>query len=269
MPDKIYIARHGFRLNWITTVWKSPTGLPRDPPLAAYGEAQAEELAKHFLSLPEDQRPTAIFSSPYYRCIQTAQPTSQHLNIPLYIEHGLSEWYSPVAPSTGLHPRPSSAQSLTTYFPSINTTWSPVYYPTRKGETIEELHDRIDEFLQGFYVALIERLPEEQRKRPLFVSHAATVIALARSLVGDRELPLKVGCATLSEFVPKEGAWKALELASGKHLAKGADREWGFEYVEVDKGRVVEDPGEGENGEKDEPLGLQIKINPPGLSSSL
>ena len=41
------------------------TGLPRDPPLAAFGHTQAQELADYFLSLPEEERPTAIFSSPY------------------------------------------------------------------------------------------------------------------------------------------------------------------------------------------------------------
>lgn len=40
-------------------------GLPRDPPLAAFGHTQAQELADFFLSLPEAERPTAIFSSPY------------------------------------------------------------------------------------------------------------------------------------------------------------------------------------------------------------
>lgn len=28
-------------------------------------QTQAEEVAQYFLSLPEDERPTAVFSSPY------------------------------------------------------------------------------------------------------------------------------------------------------------------------------------------------------------
>lgn len=59
----------------------SKTGLARDPPLAAFGEvsapvnfcvtmfnnsqSQAKELAQYFLTMPEEQRPSAIFSSPY------------------------------------------------------------------------------------------------------------------------------------------------------------------------------------------------------------
>ncbi|KAI5119993.1 hypothetical protein M0805_004436 [Coniferiporia weirii] len=70
---------------------KSVTGLPRDPPLAAYGESQANELAQYFMSLSGEERSTAILSSPYYRCLQTAAPTSAALDIPIYVEHGLSE----------------------------------------------------------------------------------------------------------------------------------------------------------------------------------
>ena len=52
------------------------TGLPRDPPLADFGLTQAEELAQFFLSLPEEERPTAIFSSPY---CETAYPVATEL----------------------------------------------------------------------------------------------------------------------------------------------------------------------------------------------
>lgn len=34
---QIYIARHGFRINWVTENWSTPTKMARDPPLAGYG----------------------------------------------------------------------------------------------------------------------------------------------------------------------------------------------------------------------------------------
>ncbi|CAA7266478.1 unnamed protein product [Cyclocybe aegerita] len=268
MTEKIYIARHGFRLNWISTTWQSATGLPRDPPLTAYGETQAEELNQYFLSFPEDERPTAIFSSPYYRCLQTSRPLAKALGVPIYVEHGVVEWYSPVAPGTGLHPRPGSTESLKTFFSEIDPSWSTLYYPSRKGETVKEVHDRVDEFLVSFFAAIAQRLPLERRRRLLFVTHAATTIALVRSFVGDRELHMKVGCCSISELDRHTdgvregqvlGAFKAIALASGEHLKGGSSREWGFEDIEVEKGRVVEDPGvPGSEGEKDEPVGLQL-----------
>ncbi|KAF9056210.1 phosphoglycerate mutase-like protein [Panaeolus papilionaceus] len=267
MIEKIYIARHGFRLNWISSTWQSPTGLARDPPLTAYGETQAQELAQYFLSCPDHERPTAIFSSPYYRCLQTSQPLAKALGLPIYVEHGIAEWYSPVTPGTGLHPRPGSTESLQSFFPEVDSSWQTLYYPTRKGETVEEVHDRTDTFASAFVDAIAQRLPAEKQKRILLVTHAATVIALARTFIGEREVPMKAGCCSLTELERRRGengahrilgGFKPVMLVSGQHLKGGSSREWGFEDIEVEKGRVVDDPGvPGSENEKDEPVGLQ------------
>jgi len=274
MIEKIYLARHGFRLNWISSSWQSPTGLPRDPPLTAYGLTQAEELCQYFLSFPENERPTAIFSSPYYRCLQTSQPLAKALGIPIYVEHGIGEWYSPVVPGTGLHPRPGPTASLQALVAEIDPGWETLFYPSRKGETLAELHARIDVFVRAFGVALPQRLPKEQMRRLLMVSHAATTIALVRSLMGEREMYMKVGCCSLTELEKREGlerdrsekevigVWKPISVASGDHLKGGSSREWGFEDVEVEEGRVVEDPGvPGSEHEEDAPLGLQVQLS--------
>ncbi|KZT30425.1 PGAM-domain-containing protein [Neolentinus lepideus HHB14362 ss-1] len=264
MIETIYIARHGFRLNWVTNNWKSETGLPRDPPLAVYGETQAKELGEYFASLPEHQRPTAIFSSPYYRCLQTAKPVSQALNVPIYVEHGLSEWYSPVEAGTGLHPRPASATELKKHFPEIDDSWSSIWYPSRKGEDVDEVHDRVAGLLK-LLVPEVERRFSDRHHRILLVSHAATVIALARELLGNRTLPLRIGCCSLTELDRKSeanvvlGGWEAKRLGSGSHLKEGASRDWGFEDIEIADGKVVEDKGvPGTEDEVDEPVGSQL-----------
>ncbi|ETW87257.1 hypothetical protein HETIRDRAFT_437817 [Heterobasidion irregulare TC 32-1] len=274
MIETIYILRHGFRLNWVTSNWKSPTGLPRDPPLAAFGETQAQEVADYFLSLPEDQRPTAIWSSPYYRCIQTAKPVAIALGLPIFIEHGLSEWYSPVAPDTGLHPRPANAAALRAHFPEIDPdAWASVWYPPRAGEDVQQVHDRAAGFVSAFVPEVPRRLTHNGGGGParvLLVSHAATVIALARALVGDRALPLRIACCSLTRVErkagvvdgvqPIEGAWEARLLGDGSHLKDGNQRDWGFEDIEIADGQVVHDSGvPGTEHEVDELVGCQIK----------
>jgi len=263
MTDRIYLIRHGYRLNWVSNDWKSPTGLARDPPLAAFGERQAEELAQYFLSLPESERHTAIFSSPFYRCLQTSKPVSQALGIPIFAEHGLSEWYSPVKAGTGLHPRPAPATELRSYFQEVDPSWSSVWIPSRKGELVEEVHDRAGDVLETLLHTIPQRLGNSH-KRIILVSHAATIIALARELLGDRSLPLRVGCCTITEVAREEGrtdvrgAWQPLRLANGDHLADGSSRDWGFEDIQIANGQVVEDDGvPGTELEKDEPVGRQ------------
>jgi len=266
MIETIYIARHGYRQNWVTNNWKSETGLPRDPPLAAYGIAQAQELADYFLALPPEDRPTAIFSSPYYRCLQTSQPTSKVLGVPICVEHGLSEWYSPVIPGSGLHPRPASASSLHSYFNEIDDSWSSVWYPSRKGEDVEQCHGRASGCLKAL-ITEVERRYSGKHRRILLVSHAATVIALTHELLGNRGLPLRVGCCTLTEVVRERdeieavGSWQAKRLADGSHLKDGSSRDWGFEDIVIADGKVVDDSGQpGTEHELDEPVGLQVGV---------
>ncbi|KAF9229330.1 phosphoglycerate mutase-like protein [Gyrodon lividus] len=283
MIETIYIARHGFRSNWVDSNWKNLTGLPRDPPLAAYGEAQAIELAKYFESLPEDKQPTAIFSSPYYRCLQTSKPVAEHLSLPIYVEHGISEWYSPVAPGTGLFPRPKSAIDLQALLheisPSwrsvkIDPSWRSVWIPPRKGEDIEEIHARMVGFLKCLIDHVETRSDMNHHKNVLLVSHAATTIALCRGLLAQPDMPLRVGCCTVSQFSRKHDAagvpgacqWDAILLASSAHLSNQESlRDWGFEDIVTDRtGKVVDDVGV-PGTEKEEDGGFGPQIHPSML----
>ena len=201
---------------------------------------------------------------------------------------GITEWYTPVTPGTGLHPRPGSSESLKSLFPEVNTaSWPTLLYPSRKGETIEQVHDRVDTFVLAFLPALERRLPGKHQ-RLLFITHAATAIALVRSFVGDRGIQMKAGCCTLNVLQRKAnvdpaliiGGWKVQKISQGDYLTGGIAREWGFENVKVGEGRVsilisnlsffkfilylifkvVDDPGTpGSENELDEPIGLQLQ----------
>ncbi|EJD55522.1 PGAM-domain-containing protein [Auricularia subglabra TFB-10046 SS5] len=249
--ERIYIARHGFRMNWNTPHWTTPTGVGRDSPLSALGHEQAEELARHFESMPEDERPTAIFSSPEHndgradRCLQTAAPIAARLNIPLYAEPGIAEWYTPVTPHTGLHPRPPAAEALKAFIPSVDSSWAPTWQPAREGETVQELYARAEGFLSAF----VPRLESQHNHaRILFMGHAASVLALLHALLATRVL-VRIGCATLctlqrvSDDVLR--AWEPVgKLAHADFLAGGVQRDWGMEDVQIANGEVVSEPGD-------------------------
>ncbi|EFQ28445.1 phosphoglycerate mutase [Colletotrichum graminicola M1.001] len=171
----------------------SPTGIPADPELTAHGVDQAKELGAHLLTV--DPSIEAVYSSPYYRCLQTITPfvalKQERLNrlagqdvgandaetVTIRPEHGLSEWYG-AAPFE--HPTPASSDVLKSMFPHLDTTYQSAVFPARKGETIAQLHDRIAAAVQ----AIIDRCDAEGKRAVVLCSHAASIIALGRVLTG-------------------------------------------------------------------------------------
>lgn len=170
--------------------------------------------------------------------------------------------------------------------------------PSQKGETVDEIYGRMASFLTAFF-ARIENASSTtselesddpdagfgRHKNVIFYSHAASSIALVRELVGDRGLPLRMGCCAMSTLVPKAGAkrskvasegsaslndgnalvgqWDMTVKASADFLTGGVERDWGFEDIEVNDGVVINDPGMlGTEGmeEKPEDVGLQVKL---------
>ncbi|KAK2011453.1 phosphoglycerate mutase [Colletotrichum eremochloae] len=170
----------------------SPTGIPADPELTAHGVDQAKELGAHLMTVEPPIE--AVYSSPYYRCLQTITPfvalKQERLNrlagqgvganaeaVTIRPEHGLCEWYG-AAPFE--HPTPASPDVLKSMFPHLDTTYQSAVFPARNGETIAQLHDRIAAAVQ----AIIERCDAEGKRAVVLCSHAASIIALGRVLTG-------------------------------------------------------------------------------------
>ncbi|KAJ9137246.1 Phosphoglycerate mutase [Pleurostoma richardsiae] len=199
--EVIYVTRHGFRSNWLvdpssggyTASIKSPTGIPADPTLTAHGVGQAKELAAHLLTV--DPPVERVYSSPYYRCLQTVEPfvglknqereatkpqqaTPPQTPFLIRAETGLSEWYGS-APFE--HPTSAPPEVLKTFFPALDKTYPPLVKPNRMGETIDQLHDRVATTMDG----LIRQCDAEGVRAVLLCSHAATIIALGRVLTGS------------------------------------------------------------------------------------
>ncbi|TDL23411.1 phosphoglycerate mutase-like protein [Rickenella mellea] len=207
----------------------SVTGLPGDPHLNTLGETQSQELANYFKELPISERPTAIFSSPLYRCLQTIRPTAQVLGLPIFIEHGLAEWYSTVKTDGSLHPSFPLATDVFPFIPEIDPSWTSVVVPDRKGETEKDLHDRCEKLSTALHTKMDSELQSENHSHILMVGHVAPLIALIRVLLGDRSKHMSLGCTSVTELRKAEaGGWDTISLGSGEHLKRGALFDWGF-----------------------------------------
>ncbi|KAL9121633.1 MAG: hypothetical protein Q9187_001811 [Circinaria calcarea] len=223
MPVKtIYIVRHGFRGNWIThphtgatsALVPSPTGIDSDPALSSYGVGQAEELvaALRAIEPPIDR----IYSSPFYRCIQTLAPFLRALGregaeAGAILDPGLGEWYGTARFD---HPSPASPALLQSLFQDLSLRFTPSILPSPRGETIPELHDRVAYTMK----CILADCARNNVETILICTHAATIIALARVLTGkvpvdNEEEDFHTYTCGISTFISKEEMAKRQDSA--------------------------------------------------------
>ncbi|KAI4259028.1 MAG: hypothetical protein LQ352_000925 [Teloschistes flavicans] len=252
----IHVTRHAFRVSYTLnsttgeyhTNSPSPTGIPSDPPLASYGVQQSHELAEALARL--DPVIDHVYSSPFYRCLQTVQPAIERLGsgIKVRLDNGIGEWYG-VAHFD--HPVPAPPAVLSTLFPcSIDETYEPSIVPPRSGETIEQLHDRVA-YALNHIIACIDAESRSRDVSILLCTHAATLIAISRTLTGNmpsdpNENDFVAPTAGLTKFIRKQvsaegqakmplewkggkgvaGGWTCVLNGNCDHLAGGAERSW-------------------------------------------
>lgn len=219
----IFVARHGYDSAWDSNkdtdgnLLIPPTGIPGDTPLSSHGILQSKELAHYLLSL--DTQPDLVVSSPYYRCVETAHYVAKLLDVPLYTDRGIGQWFekknevtNTIRPTflrsvlsadqyddenknDGIHP-PSDVETLNKLFrDSIKTTWKDCVDPYLKknenqdkiiGETKQELHERTRNFLQLLGERVKQEMPDAETI--LLITHAPVKISLGLNLLGYQDL---------------------------------------------------------------------------------
>ncbi|KAL3228532.1 Transcription factor tau 55 kDa subunit [Nakaseomyces bracarensis] len=260
----IYLARHGYRANWIlgAEVPAPPTGINGDVQLAKHGIKQAHELGRYMLAL--DEQPELIFSSPFFRCLETSEPIADFLEVPVYIERGFGEWYRPDRP---VIPVPADNETLEKFFhDKIRLEWESCAIPSEKGETEEELFKRCQDVLDKFIRKIEEDFPNVETV--MIITHGATKIALGLSLLGrpttrctvgegSKEY-LRCGSCSLDKFQvqpelkedanandedddelvttpPLERKWLCTMNGNTEFLSRGEEMNWGF-HLNVEAG---------------------------------
>ena len=176
-----------------------------------------------------DPKVQRIYSSPFYRCVQTAEPIAEKVRLKVNIENGIGEWY---APTRLEHLEPPSTRVLSDLFPGlINDNYQPLLMVTTKGETEDDVHERCEKAVR----MLVEQLSKEPEIQTiLLVTHAAPKIALGRALVGDRTFDVRTGTCSVDKYVlalDKEGnpgEWVPEYIGKTDFLSQGEEMHWSF-----------------------------------------
>ncbi|KAI1614839.1 histidine phosphatase superfamily [Exophiala viscosa] len=279
MPvTEILLLRHGHRLAWtlnpVTGEYSSnhpfPTRLPADPPLASHGVRQAQETGQYlreYLGGKAKQDRVRIYSSLFYRCLETLRPTVEALievtppessarkNLQVRGERGIGEWFGR---AWFVQPAPAEPSVLRRdFFPWLDDTYESRVTPSKHGEKIDPLHDRIALALalivQDVDKEYVQAGRGDEEVTLLLCGHAAQLIATGRALTGqvpDDHDEDDFQCYTcgLSKFVRRQvpasynayydpgwrssggvaGGWNCVLNSDCSHLSQGEERGWHF-----------------------------------------
>lgn len=236
----IYVARHGYRSNWLPPPHPpNPTGIDSDPVLAPHGVDQAVELSQHIGKLPADEKPQFIISSPFYRCLETSQPTARVLGLKVAIDRGVGEWFKT---DRGIVPTPAGYDQLGEFFPEVIANadmWEGSgVIPSGKGETQTDIFRRCQEFWATFLPKFEEQYPAISTI--LIVTHAATKIALGMSLMDHgsvneeitfegQKTKLRAGACSIDKYARDLDSWVLKENGRTDFLKDGEEMNWNFD----------------------------------------
>ncbi|EDK46840.1 hypothetical protein LELG_05021 [Lodderomyces elongisporus NRRL YB-4239] len=243
---EIYIARHGYRSNWLPPPHPpNPTGIDSDPPLAPHGVEQAKQLAAYLVSIPSEDSPQFILSSPFYRCVETAEPIARMLGLKIGLERGVGEWFRK---GRNTIPVPANYNDLNKFFSEVlveEKEWPRDHIgviPSLEGELPEDILARAQNFWKAF-------IPQFEKEHPeisniLIVTHAATKIALGSALlqletvtspIDDNHAMLRAGACSLSKYIRADDTfatdnlkWNLVMNGNCEYLTQGEEMNWDF-----------------------------------------
>ncbi|MBS4178727.1 histidine phosphatase family protein [Lederbergia citrea] len=196
MVNEVFILRHGIRLDIDDKAYfRHYLKRKDDVPLSSRGIIQAEETGE-FL---KNQHVTHIFSSPFFRTLQTAQAVASKLNLPINVEYGFIEMLNP-------NWFPADPELLTkkealSVFPNINPDYEsfvqPEYPETDyEGVVLHRVKKALDEIILRYDGTI------------LIVGHGASTESAAKALMLPGSLEGFDGkmCA-LNKYVRENGKW--------------------------------------------------------------
>jgi broad specificity phosphatase PhoE len=204
MPQTVWIARHGNRIDFVNPEWFNTAQRRYDPPLSEDGLIQAKQLGQRLVG----EGIKHIFASPFLRTVQTAFQVAEALDLSIKLEFGLSEWLNPEWMTHD--PERMPIELLQEKFPRIDTSYTSRVIP-RYPETSEMVLQRTAQTAQ--------LLTAEFSEDMLLVGHGASVVGTTQGLVGGiPEVNASLCC--LVKLVHQEQKWLMELNGDTSHLSQ-------------------------------------------------
>lgn len=206
MTQIVWLARHANRLDFVNPEWFNTAERPFDPPISDDGVVQAQQLAQRL----KQENISQIFASPFLRTVQTANAVASVLDLPIFLESGLSEWLNPTWMPKA--PERLSIDALVELFPRIDTSYTSrviAEYP----ETSEQALARSGETAR----LLAQEFPEDI----LLVGHGASVLGATMGLVGGiAKAEVNAALCCLVKIVRQDKEWVMELNGDTSHLSQ-------------------------------------------------
>lgn len=198
----IWLCRHGNRIDFINP----ELGMMVDPHLSPDGIEQAKETGERL----RNENIRHIFSSPFYRAVETAHYIAEALDLPIKIEHGACEWLNPLWFQAV--PEYKTLEELHERFPRIDLSYEPLVRP-RYPETNPEMLDRCK--------VTASRLVETFQEDMLVIGHGASVSGLAGGFLGRKPGLSCCAVCALTQIVRSDGEPDLVLNGDTSHLSVG------------------------------------------------
>ena len=235
--ERLFVVRHGQRLDLVDDKWRTSAENPYDSPLSAHGVEQAEQLARFFRreTVPCS---TTLLCSPYLRAMQTAQPTARALGVRVRIEPGIAESelraIDKFSDGTAVLPFPHTVGTPDVAGllgpEHVDESWAPLLPRPDAFEDTEACYARGQAFVDA-----LERAEAAGRVSGtvLLFTHAAMAIAIVRAALADPaydSLMPVCGVRLLRPARERTGRarWVLVRDADATMLDNGAEHAWNF-----------------------------------------
>jgi broad specificity phosphatase PhoE len=202
----LWLVRHAHRLDFIQPEWFDTATYRYDPPLSPEGFDLAHLLAQQLSQVQVDR----IYTSPFLRTIQTADPLARLLQLPIRLEWGLCEWLCQDW-TTGF-PATTPLDELIRCYPNIDDACQSLVMPFYP-ESVQELDARI--------TMIAGKIIQGNSGNILAIAHKGSMLGIAAALTGDdRWRTYDLACGGIIKLTSSEGRWLST-LVDGQPMPEG------------------------------------------------